>query len=99
MSATKIFGFPVDAAKKLYKLFNDKQDANKKYKKLLPVLKTVIAAHGRNSSQANDVLDLLSGLVPNGARRNNFKRRYVDKKDGWRLLPDDPEKIPYGHWH
>ncbi|QBG37155.1 hypothetical protein [Litorilituus sediminis] len=83
----------------IFGVFKSKADANKAYLLLLPTLRSVIADNGRSSPNANDLLEVIANLAPYGARKRNFKRKYVDKLSGWRDLPDNPDNFPYGFWH
>ena len=73
-------------------------EAKETYRKFLPILKVLIKCEGRESQHVTTILDVLTSTAEFGARRANFRRAYVDKKDGWKQLPDDPHKIPYGFW-
>lgn len=83
----------------LYKeFFKKKEDAEEQYKNLQPLLKITFGQSGRDSKEFIGLLQALLSLTPIGAKRRNFKRRYIDDKDGWRKLPLEPAEIPYGHW-
>ena len=71
---------------------------NKKYRKFIPVIRALIKTEGRDSENVNNMLEELGDLASFGARRQNFRTRYIDDKAGWKLLPDDPQKIPFGFW-
>ena len=79
--------------------FRDESNANKLYLAIYPVLKTTIQGKGRSSEEVIALLETLADAAPFGAKSRNFKRRYVDKPDGWRTLPEDPNQIPYGYWY
>lgn len=79
--------------------YKNGKDANEAYIKMLPLVKDAIKTHGRDSEIAKGALELLTELAPMGAKRRNFKRRYVDKPDGWKSLPADPNQISYGYWY
>ncbi|GAA0363173.1 hypothetical protein GCM10009092_29430 [Bowmanella denitrificans] len=83
----------------VYSVFSDKARANKIYLNLLPSLKFVISAKGRSSAEAIGLMNILAGLPTVGAQRQNFEKFYVLDPDGWKKLPEDPNAIPYGHWH
>jgi len=40
----------------------------------------------------------LAKYAPTGAKKNNFKKRYLMNKEGWKELPSDPDLIPFGFW-
>ncbi|WP_199609720.1 hypothetical protein [Flocculibacter collagenilyticus] len=65
---------------------------------MYPTLRTTFAKYGRKSEEFEELLNLLAGLAPIGAKRNNFIRRYIKNADGWRQLPANPDQIPYGFW-
>ncbi|MCG7553773.1 hypothetical protein GSF04_13760 [Pseudoalteromonas sp. A22] len=79
--------------------YKNGKDANEAYLKMLPLVKDAIKTHGRDSEVAIGALELLADLAPFGAKRRNFKRRYVDKPDGWKQLPADPNQLSYGYWY
>ncbi len=82
----------------IYKeFFKKKEDAEEQYKNLQPLLKITFGQSGRDSKEFKGLLQALLSLTPIGAKRRNFKRRYIDDKDGWRKLPLEPAEIPYGH--
>ena len=84
----------------IYKVFyRDEKNANKLYLAIYPVLKSTIQSKGRKSSDAIALLEALSDAAPFGAKARNFKRKYVERDDGWRSLPKDPNQIPYGYWY
>ncbi len=78
--------------------FKKESDANKAYNAVYPVLRTTCGKSGRDSKEFTQLLEFLASLAPIGAKRNNFKRKYIDNKEGWRSLPKDPNNIPYGFW-
>tara|TARA_B110000211_G_C13934640_1_gene488758 strand:+ start:154 stop:471 length:318 start_codon:yes stop_codon:yes gene_type:complete len=83
----------------LYKeFFKKREDAEKQYKNLYPLLKITYGQSGRDASEFINLLNVFLSLTPVGAKRRNFKRRYIDDKEGWRKLPSEPAEIPYGHW-
>ncbi|REL25385.1 hypothetical protein DXX93_01690 [Thalassotalea euphylliae] len=96
---SSLFSLISSTGMQVYTLFSDKKTANENYRRVLPSLKRMISEHGRNSKNAQELLDVLVSLAPFGARRGNFKRRYVDRQNGWRELPDSPDRLPYGVWH
>ena len=80
-------------------VFSSKRAANAIYTNLYPSLVYIIQTKGRQSSEARGLLEILKGIAPTGAKRSNFRKRYIDNLDGWRELPADPDKIPFGFWH
>lgn len=54
--------------------------------------------YGRTSKEFSQLLNVLAALAPLGAKRSNFKRKYIENQDGWRQLPKDPDNIPFGYW-
>lgn len=96
---TGLLGKVYSAGDFLYKeFFKKKEDAEEQYKNLQPLLKITFGQSGRDSKEFIGLLQALLSLTPIGAKRRNFKRRYIDDKDGWRKLPLEPAEIPYGHW-
>lgn len=80
-------------------LILSKTSANATYQRLMPSLKFIILQKGRNSEEAKGLFEILENLPSAGARRENFKKFYIEKLDGWKELPNDPDKIPFGFWH
>lgn len=80
-------------------LYLSKKQANAIYVRLLPTLRYIIRKEGRSSALAKDLFEILEKLPSFGAKRLNFKKHYIDKRDGWKQLPDDPDSLPYGFWH
>jgi len=66
---SSLLGFITSTGMQVYKLFADKGHANKTYKQVLPSLKRIISQQGRNSKNAEDLLNVLVNLAPFGARR------------------------------
>lgn len=95
----KLMNFVFSGVSEGVKIAWDKKQANQKYREIISTVKLVISNQGRSSEHADAVLNVLVNLVPLGARRRNFKKLYIDSPQGWRKLPEDPEMIPYGHWH
>ena len=79
--------------------FSRKHKANKAYTNLLPSLIYIIQMKGRHSPEATGLLAILGGLPSTGAKSLNFAKRYINKEDGWKELPENPEDIPFGFWH
>ncbi|GAA0812489.1 hypothetical protein GCM10009111_06520 [Colwellia asteriadis] len=79
--------------------FRDEKNANKLYLAIYPTLKSTVQSKGRNLQDAIALLEALADAAPFRAKSRNFKRRYVERADGWRSLPKDPNQIPYGYWH
>ncbi|QBG34453.1 hypothetical protein [Litorilituus sediminis] len=59
----------------------------------------VIQSYGRESKEAEGLLNMLANLAPTGAKRRNFIKKYVSPAEGWLKLPKDPNDIPYGFWY
>ena len=78
--------------------FKNEKEANALYKAIYPSLKVTCGKYGRESEEFNNLLMALAKSAPAGAKRSNFKRRYIENKEGWRLLPSDPDWIPFGFW-
>ena len=78
--------------------YKSEKDANDIYIGIYPNLKINCAKYGRDSENFNKLLLILAKLAPFGAKRNNFIRRYINNKEGWRQLPKDPNNIPFGYW-
>lgn len=70
----------------------------KRYLEVYPVLMESIRKTGRNSPTSVFLLNELTQTANFGARRLNFKKYYIDPPLGWKKLPANPKKIPYGHW-
>ncbi len=95
VGAIPLVGWLADAATSMV---CSHREANEKYKKFLPVLRALIKTEGRDSKDAINMLEEIANLAPFGAQRLNFRTCYVDDPNGWKKLPDDPEKLPYGFW-
>ncbi len=74
-------------------------EANATYARLLPALKFVLEKKGKDSPEAIGLFQILEQLPPSGIKRISFKNEYIEKPDGWKDLPDDPDNIPFGYWH
>jgi len=84
----------------VYKSFyQNEKDANEAYRRLTPAVKSLIKSYGRTSDEATAALLALAELAPIGAKKRNFKIKYIKNPDGWKLLPKEPNDIPYAHWH
>lgn len=64
-----------------------RNDAMKIYDNLLPAVMHVCSTKGRSTPEAIGILNVLGGLPTFGARRTNFKTKYIDDPMGWRDLP------------
>ena len=76
-----------------------KHQADSVYSNLLPALRHVIRETGRNSQESSGLIAILENLPSFGVQRHNFKKLYINDTNGWKKLPDNPNDIPYGHWH
>jgi len=79
--------------------FGKEKDANKIYEQVYPLLMHAVKNGGVKSERAQHGFAALIAIAPTGAKGRNFKKRYVDKPDGWQVLPKDPKNIPYGYWY
>ncbi|MCC5826953.1 hypothetical protein [Alkalimonas sp.] len=89
----------VEAGSQIIGVFSSKISADQIYKHIYPSLVFIINTKGRKSREAKGLLSVLESLVPAGAKRRNFSRRYIQNVDGWKELPTDPQRIPFGFWH
>jgi hypothetical protein len=81
-------------------VFDDKYEAEKLYKELIPVLQDFLMQGRRfNDPQVQHLVNILRELPQYGAQRRNFEKLYLQDEYGLRKLPKDPNDIPYGHWH
>lgn len=78
--------------------FQNEKDANEFYRAIYPSLKITLVKYGRDSDEFNNLLLALAKYAPTGAKKNNFKKRYLMNKEGWKELPSDPDLIPFGFW-
>jgi len=78
--------------------FKNEKDANEFYKAIFPSLKITCAKYGRESEEFNNLLLALAKHAPIGAKKSNFKKRYLKNKQGWKQLPSNPNLIPFGFW-
>ncbi|EGR0477625.1 hypothetical protein FG078_04895 [Vibrio cholerae] len=85
---------------KMYGMIADKQDANRIYKELRPLLDDLLVqGHSFNSDQVQSIVNILRELPAYGVKRNNFEQMYLRDEYTLRKLPKDPNDIPYGYWH
>jgi len=80
-------------------LYVTKDDANYLYRRAKPVLDEIILLKGRDSKEAKYLLEVLAEAAQFGAKRQAFRREYIDKPFGYKDLPEDPAEFPYGLWH
>ncbi|WP_417552711.1 hypothetical protein [Marinomonas fungiae] len=97
--ATKVTGLPVTVAQTIHGLYIDKEEANETYRFLYPILIDYINRKGSNSTEVKEILDRMAKLPQYGIKRYNFKRKYINSPNGWRLLPKDPEDFSGTFWH
>ncbi|MEE2003111.1 hypothetical protein QWY20_16750 [Alkalimonas sp. MEB108] len=88
-----------EAGNQITGVFTSKISADQIYKHIYPSLVFIITTKGRKSREAISLLSVLESLAPSGAKRRNFSRRYIQNQDGWKELPSDPQRIPFGFWH
>lgn len=85
---------------KMYGQISSKNDANRIYKELRPLLSDLLMqGHAYNSPQIQSIVNILRELPAYGAQRRNFENRYLKDENTLRKLPKDPNLIPKGHWH
>lgn len=90
-----IYTLLVEMAKQI----STKQDADKAYRGLVPVIKQMIEDGAKlNSSNLSGLVELLSELPPYGARRLHFEKRYLHSENTILMLPDNPDELAYGFW-
>jgi hypothetical protein len=80
-------------------LMADKKARDAGYRRMIGPLRQVIRHYGRDSRLARQMLEALANMAQFGAKRQNFRREYVDNPKGWERLPDNPEDMPYGYWN
>lgn len=84
---------------KMYGQISSREDANKIYRELRPLLGDLLMqGHAFNSSQVQ-AINVLKELPAYGAPRRNFAKLYLKDELSLRKLPTDPSHIPKGHWH
>ncbi|MHC6528852.1 hypothetical protein [Vibrio proteolyticus] len=84
----------------MYGQISSKNEADAAYKDVIVVLKSELdrgAAFESETIQA--LVNILRKLPSRGARRANFEKLYLRDEMTLRKLPDDPARIPFGHWH
>ena len=87
------------ALEQLYGQVSGKQKANEWYKLLIPELHEALERGTPMSDpQLSRLIEAITDLSPAGAKRSNFKRKYMSDKDSMMNLPRDPNMIPYGFW-
>lgn len=85
---------------KMYGQINNKQDANRAYSQIYPVLQDLLMRGARfESYEIQQLVDFLGTLPAWGARRENFKKIYLRDIYTLQKLPRDPNNIPSGLWH
>ncbi|MCC5827262.1 hypothetical protein [Alkalimonas sp.] len=83
----------------VFGIFMDKRKAEATYKNLYPSLQVIVNLKGRHSPTARGLLEVFASLPASGAKSRNFRKRYIDNPNGWKELPSDPARIPFGFWH
>lgn len=87
------------AVEQIYGQISGKQKANEWYKVLVPELHEALTRGvPLNDPQLQRLTEALTNLAPVGAKRNNFKRRYMSDRESMLSLPRDPNMIMYGFW-
>ena len=85
------------AVEQIYGQISGKQKANEWYKVLVPELhEALIRGVPLNYPKLQRLIEALTNLAPVGAKRNNFKKRYMSDRESMLSLPRDPNMIMYG---
>ncbi|MBF9003640.1 hypothetical protein [Vibrio nitrifigilis] len=94
-------GSPLITLLKMVKgVFDDRSSADELYSDLIPVLQDFLLQGRRfNDPSVQHIVHILSELPPEGARRRNFVKKYLQDEYTLRDLPADPRQIPYGFWY
>ncbi|MGR3042679.1 hypothetical protein ABMY36_22245 [Vibrio vulnificus] len=91
--------FISNAVEQIYGQISGKQKANEWYKLLVPELHEALERGTPMSDpQLKKLVEAITNLAPVGAKRNNFKRRYMEDRESMLSLPRDPNSIMYGYW-
>ncbi len=91
--------FISSAVEQIYGQISGKQKANEWYKLLVPELHEALERGTPMSDpQLKKLVEAIINLVPAGAKRNNFKRRYMEDRESMLSLPREPNSIMYGYW-
>ncbi len=86
--------------KLMYGQLESRNDANRVYKELMPVLEDYLdRGYAFDSNEMQAIVHLLEELPAWGTQRRNFTKRYLQGLEGLRSLPKDPTFLPAGHWH
>ncbi|WBA13862.1 hypothetical protein [Salinivibrio proteolyticus] len=91
--------FIFTTAEMIYEQISGKKDANEWYKTLVPELHEAL----RNDIPMSDpqlkrLIEKIIGLAPIGAKRLNFRERYMKNRESMLRLPKDPNDIMFGYW-
>ncbi|KJY86358.1 hypothetical protein TW84_19885 [Vibrio neptunius] len=85
---------------KMKKQVDSKSGANRTYKELYPILEELLAkGYSFESREIQAVVALLAEMPAWGARREKFKKFYLQNELGLRKLPREPARIQGGMWH
>ncbi|EGQ8030277.1 hypothetical protein V8068_001179 [Vibrio parahaemolyticus] len=91
---------PLGLLWKMKEQISNKNDANRAYENIYPVLQELLdKGYSFDSDEMQGVVGILAELPAWGARRENFKKQYLNDEYGLRKLPRDPALIPSGMWH
>ncbi|MDA9557074.1 hypothetical protein N9R79_06175 [Vibrio sp.] len=85
----------------MYGQISSKNDANKVYKEIYPVLESLLAqGHSFHSKEIQHLVNVLRESPAVGIKRRNFERLYLQDEYGLRRLPKDPSYFNgQGCWH
>ncbi|EGR3070256.1 hypothetical protein DMW20_11895 [Vibrio parahaemolyticus] len=91
---------PLGLLWKMKTQISNKNDANRAYKQVYPILQDYLSkGYDFESVEMQGVVGLLTEMPAWGARRENFRKQYLRDEAGLRKLPSDPSLIPSGLWH
>lgn len=83
------------------KRLDDKESASQIYRDLYPVLDDALSkGYAFESEEIQGIVNILERLPTWGARRENFRKRYLINESTLRSLPRDPSYFNgQGMWH
>lgn len=84
----------------MYNQIKKRDNANETYVRLKVILDDLLArGYSFESAEMQAVVEMLKELPAYGANARNFEKLYLRDEYTLRKLPDDPRRIPKGHWH
>lgn len=97
--STNLIGIIADVGSTIFGVFKDKKEAEKLYRYIVPELQSALSSGSTMSTPAvKKAIEILQDLPPAGARRRNFRYRYLYDRPSLMNLPVDPDRLSIGYW-